>query len=80
MSVDMKRDHYRAKEYKTLDDIKTWPQYVEKRGAGLAKRIPPSEEAKIAKEKNKELMNKISLFRGDITTLEVRIYFECLSL
>lgn len=77
MSVDDKRKGYRSSEYFQVDQIPTWPQYAQKIG-NLPEKIPMLVNNQINTSQNEELAKKISVFRGDITTLEVS-YLKILS-
>ncbi|OCT84081.1 hypothetical protein XELAEV_18022219mg [Xenopus laevis] len=58
-----KRDHYSVKDFIKLKQIPVWKDTAKKAN------IKQPEEGKYAK--NKALNEKVSLFRGDITKLEV---------
>ncbi|XP_053304664.1 ADP-ribose glycohydrolase MACROD1 isoform X2 [Spea bombifrons] len=58
-----RREHYGMKDFIKLKDIPTWKDAAKKRN------VKQPEEVKYPK--NKDLNEKISLFRGDITKLEV---------
>ncbi|KFM61100.1 MACRO domain-containing protein 2, partial [Stegodyphus mimosarum] len=63
MGLDEKRAHYQCKsKYVTLEDIPTWAKY----SANVAKTHSTSEYTK-----NPNLNEKISIFVGDITALEI---------
>ncbi|XP_073461484.1 ADP-ribose glycohydrolase MACROD1 isoform X1 [Aquarana catesbeiana] len=63
LNKKQRREHYGAKDFIKLKDIPTWKDTAKKVKA------KPSEEVKFPK--NKDLIEKISLIRGDITKLEV---------
>lgn len=70
MNLDEKRKGYRCgNKYKTISDIPTWAEYAKSRS--LAPKIPLLDKCDINGTLNTALVNKISVYRGDITTLEV---------
>lgn len=72
MSIEDKRKNYTNKNFKTLKDISTWKDY-----AGSVQLPPPTPmlpNCKINNTLNASLVNKISVYQGDITTLEVDTY------
>lgn len=69
MSADDKIQYYSAKNIHKIKDIPTWVEYA-KEQKSLPDKIPKLSENKIDFSKN-ALANKISVFKGDITTLEV---------
>lgn len=75
MPLDNKREHYRMKCFNTLEEVSTWPQYCERKGAALATKTPALADFQLDASKNKEIAKKVSIFKGDITSLEV-----CLSI
>lgn len=69
-----KRKLYRCGEdYTTLDAVETWPEHFRKNLAGDEKMSKwwKVNKKDVAAEVNDELNNKLSLFCGDITTLEI---------
>lgn len=69
MSIEEKRKFYK-RLYDTLDGIPTWKEYATQQTLGEAIPLLPSH--KIDAKKNEQIAQKVSLFIGDITTLEVR--------
>ena len=69
MSLENKRDLY--KSYTQLKDIPTWQEYAKKES--LAKKIAAKLDFTMDDSLNETLREKISLFQGDITKLEVMI-------
>lgn len=67
MNTEEKRNIY--SKYETVNDILTWKEYAKKEK--LRDIISMLNANKIDPTKNERLADKISLFRGDITTLEV---------
>lgn len=67
--LDEKRRQYKNPNYKTLQDLPTWKEYASKRT--LAEKIPTLMGCEINAALNEVLAEKITLFQGDITTLEV---------
>ncbi|XP_075043799.1 ADP-ribose glycohydrolase MACROD1 isoform X2 [Mixophyes fleayi] len=63
LNSKQRREHYAVKDYIKLKDIPTWKDTAKKT------RAKQPEEVKFPK--NKDLNEKISVFRGDITKLEV---------
>ncbi|BFZ11609.1 hypothetical protein BsWGS_14648 [Bradybaena similaris] len=63
MDLQSKRKLYRG-SYVTLGDIKTWPDYFNE---DLKQKSTAEKEVEV----NNDLNQKISLFQGDITTLEI---------
>ncbi|XP_068897737.1 macro domain-containing protein RSc0334-like [Tenebrio molitor] len=68
MSLDEKRKLYRCTQHTELSDIPTWQEYAKKK---LAPKIPCKTNSPIDNSLNSKLTEKISIFTGDITTLEV---------
>lgn len=68
MEKDLKRNLY-TKPHLSLNDIPTWKEYGQKQDLSVA--ISKLQTVRIDQQKNEQLANKISLFSGDITTLEV---------
>ncbi|KAM8939237.1 ADP-ribose glycohydrolase MACROD1 [Pelodytes ibericus] len=58
-----RREHYGVKDYIKLKDIPTWKD--------AAKKMNAKQPEEVKYPKNKDLNEKLSLFRGDITKLEV---------
>ncbi|KAF5307969.1 hypothetical protein FQR65_LT06536 [Abscondita terminalis] len=71
MPLDEKRTLYKSPKYFQTKDIPTWKQYAAK--SKLAEPIPLINQFKVNPSLNKDLANKISVFLGDITTLEVDV-------
>lgn len=70
INLDDKRKLYKCKSgYKTLINIPTWKQYAATNQ--LANSIPVLANSEINTDLNKILADKISVYKGDITTLEV---------
>lgn len=69
MPLDEKRKLYKNSNYKTLQDLPTWKEYVSKKT--LAAKIPTLQGCNINEALNAALAEKITLIQGDITTLEV---------
>lgn len=64
-----KRKQYKNPNYKTLRDLPTWKEYASKQT--LAAKIAPLQGCQINATLNAALAEKVTLFQGDITTLEV---------
>ncbi|XP_046843826.1 ADP-ribose glycohydrolase MACROD1-like isoform X2 [Xenia sp. Carnegie-2017] len=63
MSVEEKRVHYRCgRDYVILKSISSWPDYVEEKYPKFVKKESVTED---------DVLNKVSLWRGDITRLEI---------
>ncbi|KAM3962062.1 macro domain-containing protein RSc0334 [Aphomia sociella] len=78
LNLEEKRKLYKGGDYITLDKVESWSKYVatNKKDALESKKptLDDLEEFKkiqINTEKNKELAEKVSIFKGDITKLEV---------
>lgn len=69
LPLEEKRKQYKNSNYKTLQDLPTWKEYASKRT--LVEKIPILSGCEINEALNKVLAEKITLFQGDITTLEV---------
>nr|XP_001812598.3 PREDICTED: macro domain-containing protein CT2219 [Tribolium castaneum] len=69
MPLDAKRKFYAGKQYKQISDIPTWEEYAKK--ATLAPQIPSKTDFQIDSSLNSSLCKKVSIFQGDITTLEI---------
>lgn len=78
MGLEEKRKLYRGSTFYKLEEILTWPQYAEKHSP-LPEKIPLLTTNQINVSHNAELAKKISIFRGDITSLEVNPNFYSLS-
>ncbi|KAF5273793.1 hypothetical protein FQA39_LY00908 [Lamprigera yunnana] len=63
LSLDEKRKLYKNKEYVQVKDVPTWKEYAKTHNLGLA----------AAEGANATLNDKVSLYVGDITTLEVDV-------
>ncbi|XP_035680689.1 ADP-ribose glycohydrolase MACROD1-like isoform X1 [Branchiostoma floridae] len=64
ISLEEKRQVYKCRDnYKTLNDVPTWPQYRKEHNIGLG--IKPKADP------NEKFNEKVSLWRGDITQLEI---------
>lgn len=75
LNLDDKRKLYKCKTgYKTLNNIPTWKEYATKNQ--LANAVPLLANSEINKDLNAVLADKISVYRGDITTLEVSCEFN----
>ncbi|XP_046848460.1 protein AHNAK2-like isoform X2 [Xenia sp. Carnegie-2017] len=63
MSVEEKRVHYRCgRDYVMLESISPWPDYVDEKQPKFVKKESVTED---------DVLNKVSLWRGDITRLEI---------
>ncbi|KAK4875594.1 hypothetical protein RN001_012016 [Aquatica leii] len=71
MSFGEKRKLYKSSKYVELKDIPTWKQYADKHK--LVEPIPINAQYKINPSLNQALVSKVSMFVGDITTLEVDV-------
>lgn len=76
MDLDAKRKFYKMKKYVTLDDISTWRDDCEKEHFAATKPLTEADkdqfqEFSIDSSLNKIIASKISIWRGDITELEV---------
>jgi hypothetical protein len=71
MLLDEKRKLYRCTQHTELSDIPTWQEYAKKK---LAPKIPCKTNSPIDNSLNSKLTEKISIFTGDITTLEVIMF------
>lgn len=69
MPLEEKRKFYSAKSYTTLNEVPTWKKYAE--STSLAKPIPRLIGQDIDVSLNSVLVEKVSIFKGDITCLEV---------
>ncbi|KAK3092870.1 hypothetical protein FSP39_008095 [Pinctada imbricata] len=71
MTKEEKRKLYKCgRNFKDLNDVPTWPEYFEKKKDKLLKAV--SRKRMTPKYKvNEELNSKVSIWRGDITTLEI---------
>lgn len=69
MPLDAKRKTYRSKDFTQISDIPTWEEYAKKES--LVSKILPKTDFQINKTLNSTLCKKVSIFTGDITTLEV---------
>jgi len=71
MQLSAKRQEYACgDEYVTLDMIKTWPQYAQLEKT-LPAKPPLPKDFQLNPKLNDLLSTKVSLFRGDITTIEI---------
>lgn len=64
MSVEEKRSFYKT-GVTTLDQILTWPKYLEKNKSNIAKTLEKTEKV------DQDIAEKVSLWQGDITSLEI---------
>lgn len=74
MSIDEKRKVYPSNKFTTLDDVPTWEEYFKKEKDNILKRIkanPVDVDFDLYDPRLKGLSNKVSLWRGDITSLEI---------
>ncbi|XP_018335547.2 uncharacterized protein LOC108744339 [Agrilus planipennis] len=70
MPIEEKRKLYKSKgSFVTISDIPTWKEYAAKTTLPKKAEILPSQ--KIDSSKNQSLVDLVSIYRGDITTLEV---------
>lgn len=70
MTCENKKQFYSAKNIYKVENIPTWIQYA-KDQEPLPEKIPMLSETQLDTAKNPVVANKISVFKGDITTLEV---------
>ncbi|CAG5059879.1 unnamed protein product [Parnassius apollo] len=76
LPLEEKRKLYRTSEYITLDDIYTWTKHA-KENEHIKTKIRTQDDLnelkkiKINPEKNVSLAEKVSIFKGDITKLEI---------
>ncbi|KAK9496532.1 hypothetical protein O3M35_013192 [Rhynocoris fuscipes] len=72
MPLEQKRQHYKV-EHKTLDSILTWQEYFENEHGRLKPQLAEHypEGSNVRFEVRQDLNRKVSLFNGDITSLEV---------
>ncbi|KAL3872956.1 hypothetical protein ACJMK2_036125 [Sinanodonta woodiana] len=71
MSLEEKRKLYKcSKKYKILKDILTWDEYYHKYKADLLKKLR-KKKTKPQYPVNAEINRKVSIWKGDITTLEI---------
>lgn len=78
MALADKRKLYKSSEYVTLEDVDTWPKYAKKHSIS-DKQINSDDIAELKKvtlnsDLNKTLADKVSIFQGDITKLEVSTF------
>lgn len=78
MPLEEKRQLYRTKEYVILDKIDPWFIYLVKNKEIEGKKhtlddLKEFKKIKFDSSKNKVLTEKVSLFKGDITQLEVSL-------
>ncbi|RZC42902.1 O-acetyl-ADP-ribose deacetylase MACROD2-like [Asbolus verrucosus] len=69
MPLESKRKLYKCKKYTKIEDIPIWEEYSKKES--LAPIIPAKTNSPIDNSLNSSLRKKVSLFMGDITTLEI---------
>lgn len=69
MDLLEKRKHYKNKDFKKIEDIPTWRQYYQSKALPEKSKLPLN--FPIKSDLNDLLSNKISIFEGDITSLEV---------
>ncbi|XP_060528866.1 macro domain-containing protein CT2219-like [Cylas formicarius] len=70
MSIEEKRKNYKTSHIE-LKDIPTWKDYYQINKNKLSKKIAPLPGNNIDNTKNEILLDKISVYRGDITKLEI---------
>ena len=76
LPIEEKRKLYKASDYLTINQVDSWSLYYSK-NEGIKDKKHTNEDLtefrkiKIDPEKNKELIEKVSIFKGDITKLEV---------
>ncbi|KAB0794466.1 hypothetical protein PPYR_11305 [Photinus pyralis] len=70
MPLEAKRKVYKCNKPVLLDDVPTWAEYAEMQSS-LPEKIPLLTTNQIDNAQNTQLAKKISMFRGDITTLEI---------
>ncbi|XP_053608448.1 macro domain-containing protein PG1779-like [Plodia interpunctella] len=78
LPLEEKRKLYKASDFIIVDKVDPWKKYVDllkTKGIALKKHnqddVKEFKKIKIDKEKNQELFHKVSIFKGDITKLEV---------
>lgn len=64
MSLEEKRNYYKT-SFTTLDQVLTWPEYLDKNKSNIAKTLEKTEKV------DKDIAEKVSLWQGDITSLEI---------
>lgn len=77
LSMDLRTRRKINKNYKSLKNIPTWREYIKMKGANISPKRDVLSRNNIDNSKNVMLADKISLFTGDITTLEVTVKFHC---
>lgn len=70
LNLNQEERHSMLRNYKILSTIPTWTQYFKDKQP-LPKKIDILGGFEIDSSKNKDLANKVSIFNGDITSLEV---------
>lgn len=70
MPIESKRKVYKCKSAIVTNQIPTWTEYAESQSP-LPDKIPILTSNQIDSSQNTELAKKISMLRGDITTLEI---------
>lgn len=72
MPLDEKRELYRCgKDFVTLESILPWSEYLRENVHTIFRKKRDKKTEKPSFEVNEGLNEKISLWRGDITTLEI---------
>lgn len=71
ITMDSEARRKSNKNYKSLKDIPTWREYVKAKGANIPPKTNVLPGNNIDNSKNEILADKLSVFTGDITTLEV---------
>ncbi|KAJ2943154.1 hypothetical protein O0L34_g18863 [Tuta absoluta] len=76
LPLEEKRSLYKAKDFVTLDHVDPWNRYVIKNKDIESKKhnlddLTEFRKIKLETEKNKELAGKVSIYKGDITKLEI---------
>ncbi|VVD01025.1 unnamed protein product [Leptidea sinapis] len=80
LSIEDKRKTYRSNEYVILDKVDPWHKYVAgskdiENKKHTQEDLNEFRKIKLNEEKNAELAEKVSIFRGDITKLEFVIQY-----
>lgn len=78
LPLEEKRHLYRSPNFITLDKVLTWPAYLAATKSILS-RTPTAQDLELVNKnikldvtKNEAVVDKISIYKGDITLLEVR--------
>ncbi|KAK0173601.1 hypothetical protein PV328_006773 [Microctonus aethiopoides] len=68
MTTDEKRKYYHTSNITTLNEVPTWCEYWQKNKERIDKQVNPKESDKTCSD---DLAKKISMWQGDITSLEI---------